>query len=108
MALTEFVKMSVVMKDGYRVIEFGNDVMLIAVSLVIAWMVHRRKLPARKLVALGLAYGVFATFNNTVGECFILVVDEFSPVAYFSFNQAWVVFFPASCPFVRGLPTSGS
>jgi serine/threonine-protein kinase len=33
-----------------------------------------------------------------VGECIILVTDQFTPVAYFSFNQAWVVFFPALVP----------
>jgi len=88
MALGDFLRMTVVLKDGYSAIELGNDVLMIVVSLGVAWIVHRRKFPPRKLVTLGLGFGVYAAFNTTVGECLLLVTDQFTPVAYFSFNQA--------------------
>ncbi|MFC1640116.1 hypothetical protein ACFL3B_05070, partial [Gemmatimonadota bacterium] len=47
-----FLSMTVVLKDGYTVIDFGADVMMIVVALGVAWTVHRRMLSPRKLVAL--------------------------------------------------------
>jgi serine/threonine-protein kinase len=98
MSLGDFLRMTVIFKDGYSAIEFGNDALMIVVSLDVAWIVHRRLFPPRILVALGLGFGVYAAFNNSVGECLTLVTDQFTPAAYFSFNQAWVVFFPALVP----------
>lgn len=75
---------------------------MILVSLGIAWIVHRRKLSPRVLIALGLGFGVYAALYHSVGECYGLVTDKFTPVAYFSFTQAWVGFAPPLCLSARG------
>ena len=93
-----FLSMTVVLTDGYTVIDFGADALMIVVALGVAWIVHRRKMSPRRLVALGMSFGVYAAFNTSVTECLMLVTDQFTALAYFSFNQAWVVFFPALVP----------
>ena len=98
MTLGQLLSMTVVLKGGYSAVDFATDAMMIVVALGIAWIVHRRKMSPRKLVALGLSFGVYSAFNTSVTECLMLVTDQFTPLAYFSFNQAWVVFFPALVP----------
>ena len=83
---------------GYSPLEIGKDSLMVLVSLGLAWLVHRRLFSPRILIALGLGFGVFAALWHSVGECIALVNEPFPPVAYFSFNQAWVVFFPAIVP----------
>jgi serine/threonine-protein kinase len=83
---------------GYRPVEVVKDATMVFVSLGIAWTVHRRAFSPRVLTALGLGYGVFAALYHSVGECYAMAADEFTPIAYFSFTQAWVVFFPAIVP----------
>jgi len=96
--LGDFLTEGVILKGGYSALESGNDILMILVSLGIAWIVHRRLFAPRILVALGLGFGVYTALYHSVGECRGLIVDEFQAVAYFSFTQAWVVFFPAIVP----------
>ncbi|MFC1573134.1 serine/threonine-protein kinase [Candidatus Eisenbacteria bacterium] len=83
---------------GYKALEAGKDVLTILVSLGLAWIVHRRKFHPRTLIALGLGFGAYVALHHSVGECLSLVYDEFTPIAFFSFVQGWVVFFPAIVP----------
>ncbi len=93
-----FIDGSLLHVGGFNSFEIGKDLLMILVSLAIAWVVHRRLLPPRALIVLGLGFGVFASMWHAVGETFTLVTEDFTPVAYFSFTQAWVVFFPAIVP----------
>jgi eukaryotic-like serine/threonine-protein kinase len=83
---------------GVSPIETLNDVVMIVVSLGIALAVYRRFFSTRILTVLGLGFGVYVALYHSVGECIGLIDDKFTPVAYFSFTQAWIVFFPAIIP----------
>ena len=76
MTLGGFLSMTVVLKDGYSIVDFGNDVLMIVTALGVAWIVHRRMFSPRKLVAFGLGFGVYAAFNTSVTECLMLVTDQ--------------------------------
>ncbi len=82
----------------YSGIEMGFDIFTIVVSLGVAWMVQKRWFSNRTLVAIGLVFGIFVGLWLSIGECFGLVKHGFTPMASFSFNQVWVVFFPAIVP----------
>jgi serine/threonine-protein kinase len=83
---------------GYSDIEILKDILMILGTLGLAWIVYRRMFPSRVLITLGLGFGAYAALWHSVGECVALVTDKFTPIAYFSFVQAWVVFFPAIVP----------
>lgn len=83
----------------YSLVEFVIDSSTVLISLGFAWAVHRRKFSPRVLMALGLVFGVYVAMWLSVGETFGLVRHKFGPIAYFSFTQAWVVFFPAIVPY---------
>jgi len=93
-----FLSEGAILKVGYSAAEIVKDIVMILVSLGVAWIVHRRLFPHRILVALGLGFGAFAALYHSVGECLALINDEFTAIAYFSFVQGWVVFFPAIVP----------
>ena len=78
--------------------DFGSNVLTIAVALVVAWLVHRRKFSSRSLINIGLGFGVYVAMWLSYGDCASLINDNFTASAYFSFNQAWVVFLPAIIP----------
>ncbi|MCP4546373.1 MAG: serine/threonine protein kinase [bacterium] len=88
----------VLFNAGYGTFEIYNDSGMILIALGIAWIVHRRLFSRRTLMALGLGFGLYAALYYGVGECYGLIADGFQPIAYFSFTQAWVVFFPAIVP----------
>ncbi len=83
---------------GYHPFEIWKDVSMVLVSLGVAWAIHRRRFPRRVLMALGMGFGVYVALWHSVGECAAMVFDKFTAVAFFSFVQGWVVFFPAMIP----------
>jgi len=87
---------------GYSLLEGAHDAVIIAISLAVAWVVHRRRLSTRKLIRLGLFYCVFASAWFAAVECLVVIQYPSVPiqfgVSYFSFNLVWVVFFPAIVP----------
>ncbi|MEZ4396174.1 MAG: serine/threonine-protein kinase [Candidatus Krumholzibacteriia bacterium] len=99
-----FICLGTILMDGQHLpggnnaLSTSTDSLMVFVSLGLAWLVHRRVFAPRTLIALGLGYGVYVAAWQCVGECNTLATASFTPVAYFSFNQAWVVFFPAIIP----------
>ncbi len=87
---------------GYSALEGGHDVVIILISLAVAWTVHRRLLLPRKLIRLGLSYCVFASVWFSAVECLVTSQYPSEPIqfgmSYFSFTLVWVVFFPAIVP----------
>jgi hypothetical protein len=86
----------------YSGLEAGHDIVITLISLVVAWVVHRRLLSTRALVNLGLAYCVFAALWFSATECLVVASYQSDPIrlgmSYFSFSLVWVVFFPAIVP----------
>ena len=82
----------------FRVLEHGPDVLTILASVVVGWLVHRRKFSSRTLFTIGLGYGLYSALWFSYGELFMLVADKEIWISYFSFNAVWVVFFPAIIP----------
>ncbi len=93
-----FIEGSLLQVGGYDQFEIVKDILMVLVSLGVAWVVHRRLFAPRTLIYLGLGFSVFISLWHAVGETFVLATEPFPPIAYFSFNQAWVVFFPAIVP----------
>jgi len=89
---------SVIEQFRKRSVEFSIDGSLILISLAVAWMVHKRLLSSRILIKLGLGLGLCMALWMIVGECFMLINDNFTPLAYFSFTAVWIVFLPAIVP----------
>jgi serine/threonine-protein kinase len=86
----------------YSRLEGAHDIVIILISLVVAWVVHRRLLPSRSLINLGLGYCVFAAFWFAVTECLVVSLYQTDAIrlgiSYFSFSLVWIVFFPAIVP----------
>jgi serine/threonine-protein kinase len=86
----------------YSVLEAAHDIVIILVSLALAWTVHRRLLSSRALIKLGLAFCVFAALWFSATECLVVSAYHSDPIrlglSYFSFSLVWVVFFPAIVP----------
>ena len=90
----------------YSVLEGAHDLLITVISLVVAWIVHRRAFSPRTLIHLGLAYCVFAAAWFSATECLVVSQYQSDPIrlgmSYFSFSMVWVVFFPAIVPMRTG------
>jgi serine/threonine-protein kinase len=86
----------------YTVLEAAHDAMITLISLMVAWIVHRRLLSSRALINIGLAFCVFAALWFSATECLVVTTYQSEPIrrglSYFSFSMVWVVFFPAIVP----------
>ncbi len=86
----------------YTALEAGHDIVITLISLVVAWVVHRRLLSSRALIKIGLAFCVFAAVWFSATECLVVATYQTDAirlgVSYFSFSLVWVVFFPAIVP----------
>jgi serine/threonine-protein kinase len=80
---------------GRRITEFSIDGLMILVALTVAWVTHRRLLSSSYLIYFGLGFGVLVAVWMSIGECYFMVRDGYTPVAHFSFVAVWIVFFPA-------------
>jgi serine/threonine-protein kinase len=86
----------------YSPLEAGHDIVIILISLAVAWVVHRRLLPSKSLINIGLGFCVFAALWFGVAECLVVANYQSAIVqrgmSFFSFSLVWVVFFPAIVP----------
>jgi hypothetical protein len=77
------------------------SVVMIAVSLLVAWTAHKRLLTPLRLIDLGLVYEVVVAFGIAVGDNLTPLTPE-RPLETISWLCVWIALFPLVVPATPG------